>query len=159
MNERNNPTPAQVTSYLRDRRNWGRWGEKGNAGAILTDLSKAFDCLNHDLLIAKLNAYGFSIDALKFTRSYLRGRKQRTKVGSEFSRWLDIKFGIPQGSILGPLLFNIFLNDIFYFIKDICIANYADDNTPYAHDTNVISLLETLEKETSTLLELSLIHI
>ena len=127
--------------------------EKGTAGAILTDLSKAFDCLNHNLLIAKLNAYGFSLDALKFIRSYLKGRKQRTKVGSEFSKWLEIKCGIPQGSILGPLLFNIFLNDIFYFIKDICIANYADDNTPYASDINVTSLLETLEKETSTLLE------
>ena len=71
-------------------------GEKCTAGAILTDLSKAFDCLNHDLLIAKLNAYGFILDSLKFIRSYLRGSKQRTKVGSEFSKWLEIKSGIPQ---------------------------------------------------------------
>ena len=70
--------------------------DKGYAGAILTDLSKAFDCLNHDLLIAKLDAYGFSQDALKFIRSYLKERKQRTKVGSAFSTWLEIKHGVPQ---------------------------------------------------------------
>ena len=81
--------------------------DKGYAGAILTDLSKAFDCLNHDLLIAKLDAYDFSQDALKFIRSYLNERKERTKIGSAISTWLEIKHGAPHGSILGPLLFNI----------------------------------------------------
>ena len=66
---------------------------------------------------------------------------------------MDIKYGVPQGSILGPLLFNIFLNDIFNFIKDIRIANYADDNTPYATNKDIINLLKTLESETNILLE------
>ena len=127
--------------------------DKGYAGAILTDLSKAFDCSRHDLLIAKLDAYGFNQDALKFIRSYLKNRKQRTKVGSAYSKWQEIKHGVPQGSILGPLLFNIFLNDMFYFIKGICIAHYADDNTPYATNKDITNLLKTLESETNILLD------
>ena len=127
--------------------------KKGSAGAILTDLSKAFDSLNHELLIAKLSAYGFDNESLEFIYSYLKERKQRTKVGSYYSSWKSIKVGVPQGSILGPLLFNIFLNDIFYFITDISIANYADDNTPYTTKNSITSLLETLEVETNTLLD------
>ena len=77
-------------------------------GALLTDLFKVFDCLDHELLMAKLNAYGFSLTALKLVHNYLSNRKQRTKINSTYSSLLEIIFGVPQGSILGPLLFNIF---------------------------------------------------
>ena len=86
-------------------------------GAVLMDLYKAFDCLPHDLILAKLTAYGLSANACDFLGSYLSNRKQRIKVGQFRSSWLNIIKGVPQGSILGPLLFNIFMNDIFTLRK------------------------------------------
>ena len=118
----------------------------GVFGALLTDLSKAFDCIPHDLIIAKLEAYGFHIDALKLIHDYLSSRKQRVKVNDAYSSWKDIVYGVPQGSILGSLLFNIHLCDLFYFLEDLDIASYADDTTIYTVNEKkelVISALET----------------
>ena len=78
-------------------------------GAVLTALSKEFDCICHDLLIAKLNAYELPLPILKLITDYLQNRKQSTKIESIYSDWEDIISGVPQGLILGLLLFNIFL--------------------------------------------------
>ena len=126
--------------------------KKNKFGALLTDLSKAFDCLNHELLIAKLNAYNFDNSSLEVIRSYLSNRKHRTKINNTFSEWAEIFAGIPQGSILGPLLFNIYMNDIFYFVCE-SITNYADDTTPYSIKSNYDELIESLEVDSETLLE------
>ena len=113
--------------------------------ATLTDLSKAFDCVCYDLLIAKLNAYGFDEKALKLIYDYLNGRSQEIKVGSSFSSELDISYGVQQGSILGPLLFNIDICD-FFFVNIISdIANCADDTTPYECDQHCDNLINNIE--------------
>ena len=126
--------------------NWRKFlGLGGHAGALLTDLSKVFNCIDHELLIAKLHAYGFDTDALKFIYSYLKGRKQRTKINSSYSSFAEILFGVPQGSILGPLLFNAYICDLFYDIDDLDFASFANDNTPYSCLADMISVLGHFE--------------
>ena len=105
---------------------WKRSADSGKAfGVLLTDLSKAFDCLNHELLIAKLNAHEFSLPALRLIHGYLSHRKQRPKINNSYSKRLAVMFGVSQGSIFGPLLFNIFLADLFLVHSDTDIANFV----------------------------------
>ena len=133
---------------------WKRSVDKGKVfDALLTDLSKAFDCLDHELLTAELKAYDFNLPALRFINDYLSNRKQRTKIENTYSTWLDIIFGVPQGSILGPLLFNVFLADLFFTVNDIDIASYVDDKTPYMIADNVDDLITSLEQASNGLFE------
>ena len=126
-------------------------GNKKIFGALLTDLSKAFGCICHDLLIAKLNAYVLSLPALKLVHNYLQNRKQRTKNGTAYSLWEEIFSGVPQGSILGPLLFNIFLCDLFLTIEGNYFTNYADDTTPYVIGNNAEEVVSELKAITQKL--------
>ena len=106
--------------------------------------------MNHEHLIAKLEAYGFSNSALNMVYNYLKGRRQRANVNGSFSSWMHINTGVPQGSILGPLLFNIYINDLFYFLDDE-VTNYADDTTPYKTGKSINCVLEKLETNIETL--------
>ena len=105
--------------------------------AIFMDLSKAFDTVNHNLLIVKLRAYGLEKDALKYMKNYLTNRKQRVRSNKTFSEWERITTSVPQGLILGPLIFNIFLNDLFLFISNSSLSNYTDENTLYTFGDNL----------------------
>ena len=119
----------------------------------MTDLSKAFDCLSHELIISKLNAYGFSLPALKLMQSYLTERKQRTKINKAYSSWEEILFGVPQGSILGPILFNIFLSDLFLIVQNTDFASYADDSTIYNAADNIEEVILSLQESSKKLLK------
>ena len=124
--------------------NWKKSVDNGRAfGALFTDLSKAFDFLSHEFLIAKLDTYGFDNNALKLVNSYLSNRKQRVKINGKYGSWSEISSGVPQGSILGPLLFNIFICNMFYFLEDFDIANYADDST-HIMRIKILNLLLTI---------------
>ena len=104
-----------------------------------------FDTINHELLIAKLYAYGFDKNALTLVLNYLSNRWQRTKINGSFSSWSELMQCVPQGSVLGPLLFNIYLNDLFYQFIETEVCTFADDTTSYACDTNLKNLIQRLE--------------
>jgi hypothetical protein len=124
--------------------------DKNYVGCLAMDLSKAFDNMPHGLLVAKLHAYGISREACMFLISYLRNRRQRVKVCGQVSDWNTINRGVPQGSVMGPLLFNIFINDLFYVDMYCKIANYADDNHLYCHNKCITKLQDTIEKDIGT---------
>ena len=111
------------------------------------DLSKAFDGVSHGLLLAKQNAYGLNFDALQLHGSYLTNRKQRVKINSSYSKWEKIKIGVPQESVLRPLLYNIFINDIFWFANYAKICNYADDITVFACHSDFEIVIRQLEDD------------
>ena len=113
-------------------------------GAVLTDLSKAFDCILHDLLIAKLSAYNFSDEVLSYICS---NRRQCVRRNNTHSQLETIISGVPQGSILGPILFNLSINDLSFFVALASLYNFADDDTLSAFATTVSRLIKILEAE------------
>ena len=122
-------------------------------GAVLMDLSKAFDCIPHDLLIAKLSTYGFDENSLFFTYSYLKRRDQCVRINNVYGSFQRILSGVPQGSVLGPILFNFYINDLPLFIKEAEVDNYADDNSLVSCSRSMSDLLKVLEWEANVALK------
>ena len=134
-------------------KNWQKCLDKsGVVGTVLMDLSKACDCLPHDLLLAKLSAYGFDSSAITLIANYLSNRYQRVKIGSTFSSYLEILRGVPQGSILGPILFNLFINDLMFFIQETEVCNFADDTAIYSCSSNYEEATQKLSADTHLVL-------
>ena len=105
--------------------------------AIFMDLSMAFDTRDHGLLLPKLKAYGFSKQALSFVWSYLKNRRQIVQINNKFSSLKEVRAEIPQGSINGPIVFNLFISDIFLVIWFSTLSNYAADNNLFDAGTDI----------------------
>ncbi len=117
-----------------------------HVGVVMMDLSKAFDTIPHGFLLAKLHSYGLSKNACEMNKSYLTNRKQRVKINDVRSSWQYTVRGIPQGSQAGPRIFNIFLNNMFYFIEVLCqTINYADNNSLAKIDSDINVIKAELE--------------
>ena len=109
------------------------------------DLPKTFDTINHELLLAKLHPYGFSKSSLQIIFSYLSEQWQDVKINSTFSSWSALLQGVPQGSVLGLLLFNIYLNDLFFALKEIDVCNFADKTTPFVCDMDLNIVMKKIQ--------------
>ena len=119
----------------------------------MTDLSKAFDCLPYRLLICKLRAYGLSVNACELLKSYFCERKQRVKLGDKYSDWLGLSKGVPQGSLMGPFIFNIFSNDLLLLLEKKChVFNYADDTSILCKHRDYDSAYNDLLSAASTMI-------
>lgn len=120
-------------------------------GAVLIDFTAAFDVIDHDILMAKLKCYGFSLTALNWMGSYLSNRKQRVFYNGSFSDAKNTYCGVPQGSCLGPLLFSIFINDLPYVVNNANIVMYADDSTMFSAAHSSAELKKNLSDELLTI--------
>ena len=130
-----------------------RLDENFVVGTVLTDLSKAFDWIAYDLLIAKLAAYGFSDTALRYVYSYLSNRKQCVRINNTYSNYQKIKSGVPQGSILGPIFFNLSINDLFFFVSDVSLQNFANDNTLSAFAETILEMIDVLQSGSEIIID------
>ena len=138
-------TVDAITKFISDATQY--LDQKDSILAIYCDLSKAFDTIDHSVLLKKLQYYGIRGQALEWFRSYLSNRKQYVLYGEQISEMQNIKYGVPQGSVLGPLLFIIYVNDLPYQLANSETIQFADDTTIYGHNSNINRLYTDMINE------------
>ena len=144
-------THSCCTALLKMTEDWrNSIDNKETIAAVALDLSKAFDAINHRLLLAKLKAYGFSPHALELMSTYPLGRQQCVRLEGVWSNFKSVKPGVPQGSPLGPLLFNIFINDLDFCVPNVSLRLSADDTTAYLSDVSATILEFSFNKDLQT---------
>ena len=122
--------------------------EKGNiCGAVFLDLTKVFDTVEHGILLTKLSSMGVSSNGLEWFRSYLSNRRHQTSCGNELSEPLPVTLGVPQGSILGPLLFLIYINELPGAVSHSQVSLYADDTVLYCFSKDPHQLEKKLNED------------
>ena len=126
--------------------------QKVFVGTNLIDLSKAYDCIPHNILIVQLECYGIDKIGRSLILYYLSRRKQRTKIGSSYTSWYDMIRGALQGSILAPLLFNVFINNLFFVTTLSEVCNFADDNTLHKFNKELKIVFRNLESDLNNVL-------
>ena len=137
---------------MRLTEDWKRSLDNKQIVAVISmDLSKAFDTIPHGLLLAKLKAYGVNRRSCMLLKDYLHGRMQRVKVGDTSSDWQEVRRGVPQGSVLGQMFFNIFINDLFLQIETVQLNMYADDGQLYTAYTDVSSICKKVNNQFSVM--------
>ena len=140
-------THSCYTALLQITEDWKNSIDNKDAiAAVTVDLSKAFDAINHRLLLKKLKAYGFSLHTLEMMSSYLLGRQQCVGVTGSKLNFISIITGVPQGSLLGPMLFNIFINDLSC-VPSVSLRLYADDTIAFLSDVSPTILQFSIDKD------------
>ena len=136
------------TTLIRLTEDWKHVADKEHASVILsTDMSKAFDSIHPKLLLAKFKAYGLSDPALRLMRSYFDDQESRTRVGNYTSAWKAVKRGCLQGSSLGPLLWKVYQNDLFYTSVKSQLSAYADDHQIYCSNLNLHIAIDRIKND------------
>ena len=148
------PNHSTQDVLLRTVDDWKTSLDKGDVvGTIMIDLSKAFDSIHHTLLLKKLNAYGGCGRELAWFTNYLQGRKYRVVMVEVRSEWCNLTRGVPQGSILGPLLFTLFINDLPNVVEKCTVILYADDTTIYTSDSDPKCVSTRLKEDLSRIVK------
>ena len=139
------------TSLMRLTEDWKRSLDKKQIVAVYQWIYlRLLTPYRMDFLLAKLKAYGVNSRSCMLLKDYLHGRMQQVKVGDTSSDWQEVRRGVPQGSVLGPMFFNIFINDLFLQIKTVQLNMYADDGQLYTADTDPVSLERRISREVSS---------